>query len=68
VCWGPSSAAEGQAYRFNIQSKPMEFWFDEEWCAFFRENKFLVGISIDGPRDMHDVYRKDKGGKARGTR
>jgi uncharacterized protein len=36
---------------------------DEEWCAFFRENKFLVGISIDGPRDMHDVYRKDKGGQ-----
>ena len=28
-----------------------------------KENDFLVGISIDGPRDMHDAYRVDKGGK-----
>ena len=33
-----------------------------EWTAFFRENGFLVGISLDGPRDIHDKYRKDKGG------
>ena len=33
-----------------------------EWAAFFRENGFLVGISLDGPRDIHDKYRKDKGG------
>ncbi|MBI5288623.1 MAG: anaerobic sulfatase maturase [Chloroflexi bacterium] len=36
---------------------------DEEWCAFFREHDFLVGISIDGPREMNDAYRVDKGGK-----
>lgn len=36
---------------------------DAEWAAFFKENEFLVGISIDGPRDMHDRYRVDKGGK-----
>ncbi len=36
---------------------------DDEWAAFFKENKFLVGISIDGPREMHDAYRVDKGGK-----
>ncbi len=35
----------------------------EEWCHFFRENAFLVGISLDGPADLHDVYRVDKGGK-----
>ena len=33
-----------------------------EWADFFRENHFLVGISIDGPRDLHDKYRKDQGG------
>lgn len=35
---------------------------NEEWCEFLRENRFLVGISLDGPRHLHDVHRKDKGG------
>jgi uncharacterized protein len=36
---------------------------DEEWCRFLREHGFLVGLSLDGPREVHDVYRLDKGGK-----
>jgi uncharacterized protein len=36
---------------------------DEEWAAFFKENGFLVGVSIDGPKEIHDTYRVDKGGK-----
>lgn len=36
---------------------------DDEWCAFLRENDFLVGISIDGPRKLHDVHRVDKQGR-----
>jgi uncharacterized protein len=36
---------------------------DDEWAAFFRDNGVLVGISIDGPREIHDAYRVNKGGK-----
>jgi uncharacterized protein len=36
---------------------------DDEWCTFFRERGFLVGISIDGPRGLHDAYRVNKGGR-----
>lgn len=35
----------------------------EEWAVFFAKNKFLVGISLDGPKEIHDRYRKDKFGK-----
>ncbi len=36
---------------------------NEEWCRFFKENNFLIGISIDGPQDIHDAFRINKGGE-----
>jgi uncharacterized protein len=36
---------------------------NDEWAAFFKENDFLVGLSIDGPREMHDFYRVDRQGE-----
>ena len=32
-----------------------------EWCEFFRYNGFLVGVSIDGPQEFHDEYRRTAG-------
>ena len=36
---------------------------DDRWCEFLAEHKFLVGLSVDGPREWHDKYRVDKGRK-----
>lgn len=35
---------------------------NNEWCAFLKEHEFLVGISIDGPQELHDRYRRSNSG------
>lgn len=35
---------------------------NDAWCCFFKENNFLIGLSLDGPEDIHDAFRRDCGG------
>lgn len=54
-------AQPGQRLLHTIQTNATRL--DAEWAAFFREHDFLVGVSIDGPREMHDAYRVTRGGR-----
>lgn len=38
------------------------YCIDEEWCRFFRQENFLVGLSVDGTETLHNKYRHDKQG------
>ena len=51
----------GQRVEYTIQTNGT--LLDDEWASFFKEHEFLVGLSIDGPRELHDAYRVNKGGK-----
>jgi len=54
------SGASGQEVANCLQTNAL--LLDDEWCRFLHENNFLVGISIDGPKEFHDYYRLDCGG------
>ena len=51
----------GQTIEHTLQTNGTKL--DEEWAAFFAEHGFLIGLSMDGPEDIHDAQRVDKGGK-----
>lgn len=52
--------ADGKKVFNSIQTNGV--LLDAAWARFFRENGFLVGLSLDGPEDIHDRYRLDRGG------
>jgi uncharacterized protein len=54
-------ARPGQRIEHTIQTNGT--LLDDEWVAFFAEHHFLVGLSIDGPKPMHDAYRVWKNGR-----
>ncbi len=55
-------AKPGQRVTNSLQTNGL--LIDEEWCRFLHDNDFLVGVSLDGPRELHDAYRRDKAGRS----
>ncbi|BFG73880.1 anaerobic sulfatase maturase [Paraburkholderia terrae] len=51
----------GQRIENNLQTNGTAL--DDAWCAFLKQHDFLVGLSIDGPRELHDAYRVSRSGK-----
>jgi len=51
----------GQTVAYSLQTNGLRL--DDAWCAFFKQHGFLIGLSMDGPGEMHDAYRRDKGGR-----
>jgi len=51
----------GQHVAYTLQTNGT--LLDDEWCGFFKEHNFLIGLSMDGPPEMHNTYRVDKGGQ-----
>jgi uncharacterized protein len=51
----------GQRVEFTIQTNGTKI--NKDWAKYFKDNNFLVGLSIDGPKEYHDAYRVNKGGQ-----
>jgi uncharacterized protein len=54
--------ANGKKINNSLQTNGVTL--NDQWCELFLENEFLIGLSIDGPEEMHDYYRVYKGGQA----
>ena len=51
----------GQKVQYTIQTNGTAL--NDAWCEFFKQHYFLVGLSVDGPAELHDAYRVDKRGR-----
>ncbi len=51
----------GQQIEYTMQTNGV--LLDDEWCAFLERHNFLVGLSVDGPPEIHDTYRVNRGGQ-----
>lgn len=49
--------------RVNYALQTNGYLIDEEWCEFFARHRFLIGISLDGTKEIHDRYRVDAAGR-----
>ncbi len=63
-----SSEQNPHHLRLNFAIQTNGLTLNEEWARFFADNHFLVGISLDGMKDIHDRYRADVNGKGTYTR
>ena len=71
-CWGrisiekrsscSRSTPRGKKSRNNLQTNGL--LLDESWCEFLKGHDFRVGLSIDGPKEMHDFFRRSKDGSS----
>ena len=63
ICAVQKSLTEklGIAFLNNVQTNAT--LIDDEWASFFRENNFHVGVSLDGPKEIHDLHRKNFAGE-----
>jgi uncharacterized protein len=52
----------GQGKRIQNAFQTNGVLLNDVWCRFFREHGWLVGISIDGPAELHDIYRVNRRG------
>ena len=57
VAFQKKYARPGQVIENSLQTNGL--LLDDQWCEFLRQENFLVGISLDGPAEIHDFYRKD---------